>query len=95
MGGLLTKYNAKDIIFMSPMHNVGSQTANSVGLILQDYSKAILECSFKWSIPVLNLTANFGINANKTTGFYPDGVHPNDAGHLRIAKKLVKFTANL
>ena len=64
----------------------------SVGLVLQDYSKAITACGLKWGIPILDLTANLGINANVTTGYYVDGTHPSDAGHSRIAAKLVKYT---
>ena len=95
MSGLLLKYNGKDIIFISPLHKLNDQVANTVGAVLQDYTGAILNCATKWGIPVLNLTANYGINPNITTGYFTDGTHPNDLGHDKIARKLIKFTNQL
>ena len=52
------------------------------------------EAAAEYGIPVLDLYAMSGIApavpANKER-FCPDGLHPNDAGHVLMARKLAAF----
>ena len=65
---------------------------------LIDYVKAIREVAEYYSIPVLDLYANSGIQPNviKIRETYTiDGLHPNDFGYEVLASKLVKFIESL
>ena len=65
---------------------------------LIDYVKAIREVAEYYSIPVLDLYANSGIQPNviKIRETYTiDGLHPNDTGHRYIAEKFLEFMENL
>ena len=51
-----------------------------------------------YSLPMLDLYAVSGIQpavpVMKET-YMPDGLHPNDAGHVILANKIAKFIENL
>lgn len=94
---LITKYPDKRIIYMTPLHRIGDAEPSSKPdgqYILKDYVNAICEMAEYYSIPVLNLYAVSGINPNVEAQhqlYFPDGLHPSDKGHDRIAQKLESF----
>ena len=101
---LIDRYMGKPIIFMTPLHRIGEEAENSwkpEGVEkhpLCDYVKAIREVCEYYSVPVLDLyrestmSTRFKPYCDK---FMPDGLHPNDNGHIIIANKLASFLKNL
>ena len=98
---LISKYPDKYIIFMTPLHRIGDAEPSSKPdgkYILKDYVNAICEVAEYYSIPVLNLYAVSGMNPNieaQYQVYFPDGLHPSDKGHERIAQKLESFLKTL
>ena len=94
---LISRYPDKHIIFMTPLHRIGDTELLSKPdgeYILKDYVNAICEVAEYYSIPVLNLYAISGMNPNVEAQhqlYFPDGLHPSDKGHERIAEKLESF----
>ena len=100
---LWEKYPTATIVVMTPLHRVGEHdTMNEHGnpaiapfKVLRD---VIIEVAAYYSFPVLDLYAVSNLNPElpviKET-FMPDGLHPNDAGHQRIASRLVGFLKSL
>lgn len=67
---------------------------NACGEYFDAYVKAVKEAGNIWAIPVIDLNANSGLYPLSDEGaklFHSpekDRLHPNDLGHLRIAKTL-------
>lgn len=99
MNGLITKYPLAQIVFLTPLHRENENTENeSNGLALKAYVDKIRETAEFYSIPVLDLYASGGIipdNARQKEMYCPDGLHPNDAGNEKIAKRLIGFLKTL
>ena len=99
MKKLCEKYPDKQLVIMTPMHRSnGYNLKPGRDQNLRDYVHAIKEVAEYYSIPVLNLFSDLGIcpdvEAQKEM-FCPDGLHPNDAGNVKIALKLKTFLENL
>ena len=100
---LWEKYPTAQIVVMTPLHRVGEHdTLNEHGnpaiapfKVIRD---TIIEVAAYYSFPVLDLYAVSNLNPElpviKET-FMPDGLHPNDAGHERIASRLIGFLKSL
>ena len=99
---LINRFPDKKIVLTTPLHreHFGDQPTefqtNAQGLYLSDYVNAIKEVGEWYSIPVLDLYANSGMNPNipvhKEKFFSPaDGLHPNAEGHEVIANKIKIF----
>ena len=100
---LWEKYPTAQIVVMTPLHRVGEHdTLNEHGnpaiapfKVIRD---TIIEVAAYSSFPVLDLYAVSNLNPElpviKET-FMPDGLHPNDAGHERIASRLIGFLKSL
>ncbi len=95
MKALCEKYPDKQIVIMTPMHrSEGYNLKPGREQNLRDYVHAIKEVAEYYSLPVLDLFAELGICPDiqiQKELFCPDGLHPNDAGNLKIAEKLKKF----
>jgi len=97
--GLVKKYLGKTIVIVTPLHRInelseyGTAKENRYGS-LKEYVNIIREVAEYYSLPVLDLFANSGIQPEveeiKNT-YIPDGLHPNDLGHQIIADKLEAF----
>jgi lysophospholipase L1-like esterase len=67
---------------------------NSAGLYINDYIQATLETADVWGIPVINLSALSGLNpmVEEQVPYFinpeTDRLHPNTAGHQRMAATL-------
>ncbi len=94
MKGLIEKYPDKIIVFMAPLHREFEFEDRP----LKEYVDMIKKTAEYYSIPVLDLFATAGIypalEIHKKT-YCPDGLHPNDAGHKRIAMRLKAFLETL
>lgn len=94
MKGLIEKYPTSTIVFMTPMQRLNLERLNSRGYTLKMYVDAIKEAAERFSIPVLDLYGTLGICPDvkcQLEAYCPDGLHPNDAGNLKIARKLKAF----
>lgn len=99
---LLNKYPSAIIVFMTPLHRLQEDTYRNVRANevrhLSDFVRAIREVAEYYSLPVLDLFRVAGIQPSiegQRTLFMPDGLHPNEAGHQRIADRLIAFLNTL
>jgi len=97
--GLIKKYLGKPIIVMTPLHrlreliNTGDAKVQGYGT-LKEYVDIIREVAEYYSLPVLDLYATSGLQPaikEIQETYIPDGLHPNDAGHIILAHKLRTF----
>lgn len=94
---LIDRYPAAQIVMMSPLHRedenklYNSRGVRNVGF-LTDYVQAIRDSAESFGVPVVDLYRNCNIQpahpAHKEQ-FCPDGLHPNDAGHVLIARCVI------
>ncbi|MBQ8351968.1 MAG: SGNH/GDSL hydrolase family protein [Clostridia bacterium] len=101
---LIKKYPAAVIAIMTPLHRANEDNPRGdgnkptdVGRLI-DYVRIIREVAEEYALPVLDLYAFGGIQPKleeQRVLYAPDGLHPNDAGHVVIARKLGKFLENL
>ncbi len=91
---LKADYPNSKIIFMTPLRRKTENIPNHDNKVLSDYVNAIIEITKKHNIPVIDLFRSDIIDPNDTD-VIPDGLHPNDKGHLimadYIAKELLKI----
>ena len=102
---LKNKYSNGKIVFIAPLHRWNEcgedGTWKPEGVkqhYLCDYVSAVNQVCALYSIPVLDLfnSDDMPITDNDFRREYaPDGVHPNDAGHEIIAKKLQELLESL
>jgi lysophospholipase L1-like esterase len=96
---LIKNYTEKPIVFMTPLHRLQEgKLENEASRPLHEFVKAQREVCEYYSIPVLDLYKEGGMPGNIWAWcekYMPDGLHPNDAGHVLIAHKLQKFLENL
>lgn len=98
MEKLICKYPDKPIVFMTPLHRTNEDNSYAMeipkNLSLRDYVDVIREVAEYYSIPVIDLFAESGMQPNvacQNEQYFTDGLHPNDNGHERIARKLEAF----
>ncbi len=96
---LIEKYSESVIVVMTPLHRSNELSPSGGGNVpLKTYVEIEREVAEYYSLPVLDLFANSGIQPDVELmkfKFMPDGLHPNDAGHKILAKKLVAFLKNM
>lgn len=101
---LINKYPDALIVFMTPAHRLNESgfLLNERGLRrehdLAEYVDAIITICGNYSVPVFDLFRVGGIQPNvdiMREKFMPDGLHPNEAGAARIAKRLEMFLRGL
>ena len=95
---LLEKYPDKQIMVMTPLHRSSENIPNMHGKILAEYVDMIRKAAEYYSLPVLDLWAVSGIQPAVPVmkeKYMPDGLHPNDAGHVILTNKIAKFIENL
>ncbi len=99
MKGLIEKYPTAKVVVMTPIHRTSEDKPNqATGKRLIEYVNAIREVAEFYSLPLIDLWANSGIQPRveviKDT-YCPDGLHPNDAGHVKMAEYIGNFLNNL
>lgn len=101
---LINKYPDSTIVFMTPTHRIDetgrifNERNVRIDFDLEDYADAISEICKNYSIPVLDLFRLSGMQPNIAIikeHFMPDGLHPNNCGHARIAQRLEGFLKSL
>lgn len=95
---LLEKYPTATIMVITPLHRSTEDIPNMHGKVLKDYVDVIRRGAEYYSLPMLDLYATYGVQpavpVMKDT-FMPDGLHPNDAGHVILTNKIAQFIKNL
>ncbi|NGM81274.1 SGNH/GDSL hydrolase family protein [Paenibacillus sp. 7124] len=103
----IAKWPLKTIAVITPLPRTGMNTANSKGFILKDYVDAIKIVAARYSLPVLDLFNGSSFNITSTTfvANYTyggagtvgtgDGLHPNTAWHIILARKVLAFLNQL
>ncbi len=97
---LINKHPQATIAFVTPLHCHYEERPRPCGKpgLLIDYVNAVRQVAQYYSLPVLDLYANSGLQCAVPVikqMYVPDGLHPNDAGHAVIARKMLKFIQNL
>lgn len=101
---LIERYPDAQIVVMTPLHRLGDTEtgANDRGFPrwtnLEGYVDAIRAIAGFYGIPVLDLFRTSGLQPEVEVlreRFMPDGLHPNDAGHSKIASRLKGFLLSL
>lgn len=104
MSGLLNKYPESRIVIMTPLHRCNEDNPKGDGnkaynvAPLSEYVRIIKEVAEYYSLPVLDLWACSGIQPKAEVikrMYCPDGLHPNDAGHARLAEVIGNYLLNL
>jgi len=98
MSGLIAKYPEARIVIMTPLHRATEDNKNINGVTLSFYVDIIKEVAAFYSLPVLDLWSVSGIQPRVDVikeKYCPDGLHPNDAGHERMAAVVGAFLENL
>lgn len=97
---LLSKYPQERIIFIPPLrvahesNPYGEGNKKVPGKILADYRSALMTVAKKNNVYVLDLAEDFGPGINNPL-LSNDGLHPNDAGHKRIAELIVNYLKSI
>ncbi len=101
---LINAYPTSTIVIMTPLHrenedNVHGDINKTENLApLSAYVKIIKEVAEYYSLPVLDMWAVSGIQPRVPlikAKYCPDGLHPNDAGHALMAKRVEGFLRSL
>ncbi|HIE4322308.1 TPA: SGNH/GDSL hydrolase family protein [Serratia marcescens] len=107
--GIITKFYSKKVGVFTPLprlNNWGSNAApNAVGYTLEQLSELIKRYADHYSIPCLDLyhDSNLPVYVPAANTYYftypggsaPDGLHPNDAGHIVMAAKIQAFLESM
>lgn len=68
------------------------------GALLKTYVEIIREVAEYYSLPILDLYKESGLQPNVPIirkMYIPDGLHPNDEGHIILADKIARFIERL
>ena len=98
MSGIINKYPEARIVFMTPLHRETEDNKNINGVTLSYYVSIIKEVAAFYSLPVLDLWSVSGIQPRVGVikeKFCPDGLHPNDLGHEKMAEVIGAYLENL
>lgn len=85
---LMERYPEAQLVFMTPLHRLIEERGERR---LKDYVDAIRRVTEYYGIPVVDLYATCQIQPqveDNKNRFCPDGLHPNEAGHQRIYRRL-------
>jgi len=95
---LLEKYPSAQFVIITPLHRETEAIPNMHGKVLQEYVDMIRRAAEYYSLLVLDLWAEYGVQPAipvMKERYMPDGLHPNDAGHVILTNKIVKFIESL
>ena len=103
LSSLLCRYPRGRIIVLTPLHRCAEDFSvekqpGVENLPLKRYVEAIREVAEYYALPVLDLYAMSGIQPNVPVikeMYLPDGLHPNDEGHRRLAELIVGFLKHI
>lgn len=100
---LYEKYPTARIVAALPLHRLGEECKGAVDGVVRteslfDYVNAIRQTAELFSIPVVDLYAasNMQPQVEPLRALYmPDGLHPSDLGHRRLAEIFANFLERL
>lgn len=97
---LINKHPEATIVFATPLHCHYEERPRPCGKpgLLIDYVNAVREVAQYYALPVLDLYATSMLqpaHEQMLSRFIPDGLHPNDAGHARLAARMIGFIQSL
>lgn len=101
---LINMYPEATIVIMTPLHRWNEDNVKGDGFkaeevaTLSTYVKIIKEVAEYYSLPLLDMWSVSGIQPRVPVikeKYCPDGLHPNDAGHALMAKRLEGFLRTL
>jgi lysophospholipase L1-like esterase len=96
---LLTRNPAARLNLWTPLQRDkdgwDTEFVNEAGYRLTDYVEAVKAIGRRYAIPVLDLYAESGITKLTLDYFTSDRLHPNQAGHERIASIAASFLERL
>ena len=104
MQQLIERYPYAQLIVMTPLHRIGEEMMpfNEAGVrragVLKNYVDVIRDIAEFYSVPVVDLFAQSGLQPRVKILrelYMPDGLHPNDAGHRKIADRLLALLDRL
>ena len=98
MEKLIKAHPVATVVFATPIHRAKEKDYGIEGLTLKNYVDAVKEVAEIYSIPVIDLWVTAGIQARVEQVmkmYLLDGLHPNKAGHRRIAERIYSFLKNL
>lgn len=99
---LIERYPEAAIVIATPIHRCneaslrGDNKPADIGN-LKTYVEIIREVAEYYSLPLLDLYAMSGLQPLVPVikeKYVPDGLHPNDAGHVILADKMIAFLKN-
>lgn len=109
--GILSAHPNSRLIWITPTHRYGRGTSGILGTAftydyipngrghnLKDYVDAIKAVCERHSVPVIDLFNISGIDPSVSemrSKYMPDGLHPNEAGHEKIASIIAAALENL
>ena len=109
--GILAAHPNSRLIWITPTHRYGRGTSGILGTAftydyipngrghnLKDYVDAIKAVCERHSVPVIDLFNISGIDPSISevrSKYMPDGLHPNEAGHEKIASIIAASIENL
>ena len=104
MKSLIEKFPEAVILILTPLHRLlednprgdGSKTWESRSL--KEYVDIIREVAEYYSLPVLDLFASSGMQPKVPVIqklYIPDGLHPNDRGHEKLAERIARALEQL
>ena len=94
--GLMDGYPNSRICLLTPIRRLQDTKANSLGFQLQDYADAIMKVADYYGVIALNLLEEEELDFTKSLRTYmPDGLHPNEKGHQKMAEYLIQEFRNI
>ena len=99
MTKLINRFPESVIVFMTPLHRLSESSPRGdikpepVGM-LEDYVNMIKKTAAYYGIAVLDLFSMSGLQPKVPIiqeKYVPDGLHPNDAGHVILAERVANF----
>lgn len=100
--GLRAKYPTTPIAVVTPLPRAAENDPRGDGFkpagpLLREYVDALVQIAKANGLPVLDLfhAAPAGQRAQFPPELFPDGLHPNDEGHARLARLIAEFLQTL
>lgn len=101
---LIEKYPTATIVVITPLHRTNEMNPKGDGHkpynvgVLSTYVDILKKSAARFSLPVLDLFSAGNMQPCvevQKQAYIPDGLHPNDAGHVIIARRLAALLATL
>lgn len=101
---LIERFPQARIVILTPLHRTGENEPSGMAgsepktATLKEYVDLIKKAAEYYSLPVLDLFSVSGMQPQVPVikeKYVPDGLHPNDAGHARLAQIITAFLSGL